>query len=66
MAKTVNDLKALREELVEQRRRCAYDLRDPHDDANIQKLAMIDLAIVALETVISEGKDETPRPFAVG
>jgi hypothetical protein len=55
MEKTVSDLKSLREQLVKRRAEAAYAITDDLDHNGIDKLAMIDLAIGALDKVIAEG-----------
>ncbi len=58
--KTIEDLKSLRAELVERRRREAYWAIEtgPNNETGLAKLALVDRAIQALDTVIAEGKDE--------
>lgn len=58
MTKTVLELKTLHGELVERRRREAYLIGGAHHDERIAQLAQVHLAIMAIETVIAEGKDE--------
>ncbi len=58
MGKTVEDLKALRAELVERRRKEAYLIGSAHHDERIEKLVQVHLAIEAIDAVIADGKDE--------
>jgi hypothetical protein len=55
--KTVDDLKVLREKLVEQRRREAYRVHGA-ESPGIEKLVRTHQAIEALDAVIAEGKGE--------
>lgn len=59
MGKTIDDLKALRAELVERRRKETYWIGGPYHDDRIEKVIQVHLAIAALDAVITEGKDET-------
>jgi len=56
--KTVEDLKALQEKLIERRRREAYLIGSADDDEHLEKLARVNRALIALDEVIAEGKDE--------
>lgn len=58
MAKTIEDLKTLRAQLVGRRRKEVYWIGGPHHDDRIAKVVQVHLAIEAIDTVISEGKDE--------
>jgi hypothetical protein len=61
--KTIEDLKALRDELVESRRREAYRISGAGHDEQIGKLVQTHLAIEALDTVIllGDGEPDTPQ-----
>jgi hypothetical protein len=59
MAKTIDDLKAMRESLMKRRTQVPLAITDDLDDDVIGKLAMIDAAIVALDKEIALG----PRDF---
>ncbi len=58
--KTIEDLKALRADLVERRRQEAYWAlaAGPYNETGLAKLVLADRAIHALDSVIAEGKDE--------
>lgn len=58
MAKTIDDLKTLRAELVERQRKEVYWIGGPHHDDRIAKVVQVHFAIEAIDAVISEGKDE--------
>lgn len=58
MPKTVDDLRRTCEELVERRRREAYALAGPEDQSGMARLVQLHLAIMALEAVIAEGRDQ--------
>lgn len=60
MRKTVEDLKNVREKLVEQRRRDVYSIVGPHSNEAIEKAAQIHTAIAAIDAAIAEGKDHAP------
>jgi hypothetical protein len=55
--KTVEDLKALQEKLIERRRRDAYLIGSAYDDEHLEKLVRVNQALIALDEVIAEGKD---------
>ena len=55
MAKTIDDLKAMRESLMKRRTQVPLAITDDLDDDVIGKLAMIDAAIVALDNEIALG-----------
>jgi hypothetical protein len=59
--KTIDDLKAVRVELVETRRRAAALINGAQDADRIEKLAQLHQAIQGLDAVIAEG----PRAFDV-
>jgi hypothetical protein len=59
---TVEELKALRNELIDRRRDEAY-MASTFNDERLAKLAAIHTAIVALDAVIAEGKDEVPSVY---
>jgi uncharacterized membrane protein len=63
MGRTVEDLKELRDELVERRRNEAYMVGGPHHDERIIKLVAVHHAIEALDAVIAEGQPETESPW---
>jgi hypothetical protein len=58
--KTVEDLKALRADLIERRRKEAYwaTASGAFNETGLAKLIQADRAIQALDAVIAEGKDE--------
>ncbi len=58
--KTIEDLKSLRADLMERRRREAYWVIETgaYNETGLAKLALVDRAIQALDTVIAEDKDE--------
>jgi hypothetical protein len=56
-ARKVEDLRALRNELVERRRQEAYGVSGAQHHDRIEKLVQVHLAIEALDAVIEEGKD---------
>jgi len=58
--KSIEDLKSLRADLVERRRKEAYWAIEtgPNNETGLAKLALVDRAIQALDNVIAEGKDE--------
>jgi hypothetical protein len=58
--KTIEDLKSLRAELIERRRKEAYwaTATGAFNETGLAKLIQADRAIQALDTVIAEGKDE--------
>jgi len=58
MNKTIADLKALREVLIEQRRAAAYLIVPGQQPDRVAVLANLHLAIDAVEEVIEEGHDE--------
>ena len=58
MSKTIDDLKALRAELVERRRKEAYYIGGAHHDERIALVAQVHLAIEAIDAVIAEGGDQ--------
>lgn len=58
MARTVEDLKATRAELVERRRQDVYLIGNAHHHERIEKVAHVHIAIAAIDAVIAEGKDE--------
>ncbi|UOK71559.1 hypothetical protein [Ancylobacter polymorphus] len=60
MSNTIDDLKVLRDQLVERRRDEAYMVGNSHHDERIEKLVRVHLAIAALDAVIVEGKDGPP------
>ena len=57
-AKTVADLEALRDAMVERRRVEAYRVGSAHNDDGLEKLVRVHLAIEAVEAVIAEGGEE--------
>lgn len=57
MAGTVEDLKALRAELVERRSTEVYWIGNAHNYERIEKVAQIQIAIAAIDAVIAEGKN---------
>jgi hypothetical protein len=59
MDKTIDDLKAMRESLVNRRTKAALLISDDLDEVGIARLGMVDAAISALDKVIAEG----PRDF---
>ena len=61
-ARTVKDLKKLRRELTERRLRTAYRIKSAATDNEIITLAMLHVAIEALDAVIKKGKDEPEDP----
>ena len=61
-ARTVKDLKKLRGELTERRLRTAYRIKSAATDNEIITLAMLHVAIEALDAVIKKGKDEPEDP----
>ncbi|MFK8250666.1 hypothetical protein [Ancylobacter terrae] len=68
MAQTIEELKALREELVERRRSEVYLIGGAHDDGRIAKAVQVHLAIEAIDAVIAGGKgapelSESPISF---
>jgi hypothetical protein len=58
--KTVEDLKSLRAELLERRRKEAYWAVETgaYNETGLAKLIQADRAIQALDAVIADGKDE--------
>ncbi len=60
---TTEDLRALRDELVESRRRESYRISGAGNDEQIDKLVRTHLAIEALDTVIllSDGESDAPQ-----
>ena len=60
--RTVKDLKKLRRELIERRLRTAYKIKSAAADNEIITLAMLHVAIEALDGVIKKGKDEPEGP----
>jgi hypothetical protein len=58
MNRTIEDLKALRELLIQQRRAAAYLLVPGQQADRVAGLANLHLAIDAVEEVIEEGADE--------
>ena len=58
MGKTVEDLKSLRAELIERRRKETYWIGGAHDDDRIGKVVTAHLAIQAIDAVIAEGEGE--------
>jgi len=57
MGRTVADLKTLREELVRRRWQAAYAVGDDLDGEGLYTLVSFNQAILALDTVIDEGRD---------
>ena len=55
---TIEDLKALREQLVSLRGRTAHSISASDDQPRIEALALTHAAILALDAVIDEGKSE--------
>jgi hypothetical protein len=64
--KTVEDLKALREQLVERRRQEAYNLGSAHHQERLEALVLVHTAILALDDVIAQGKDAPDPSVTVG
>ena len=62
MTKTVDDLKALRSDLVERRRKETYLIGGAYNDDRIVKAVQVHLAIQAIDAVITEGEDQPPAP----
>ena len=58
--KTISNLKKLREELVDRRRREAYGIGGPDNDERIGKVGHVHLAILAIDAVIDEGWSDEP------
>ncbi len=60
MGKTIEDLTALRAQLIERRRQEAYwaVATGAFNETGLSKLVLADRAIQALDAVIAEGKDE--------
>ena len=56
--KTIQDLEAVQDKLVEARRAAAYSLCNGLTEENIRKLASVEVALMALDSVIEEGEDE--------
>jgi hypothetical protein len=65
MAKTIDDLRAIRAELLERRRSEAYHISGPHQEERIEKVARLHIAIDAIDAVIKEGLDQ-PEADATG
>jgi hypothetical protein len=61
---SMEELKALREELAERRRREVFWIGGAHHEDRLQKVATVQAAILAIDAVISEGKmpEATPGP----
>jgi hypothetical protein len=57
-AKTVDDLKLLRTQLIERRRREAYSLDGPHHSDGIARLVKVHHATEALDAAIMEGMNQ--------
>jgi hypothetical protein len=55
--KTVEDLKTLQEKLIERRRADAYLIGSAYDNEHLEKLVLVNQALIALDEVIAEGKD---------
>jgi len=58
MERTVADLKALRGQLTKRRRQAAYAVADDLDGEGLDTLVTFNAAILALDAVIDEGRDE--------
>ena len=58
MGRTVADLKALREHLIRRRWQAAYAVADDLDGEGLDTLVTFNAAILALDAVIDEGRDE--------
>jgi hypothetical protein len=58
MGRTVADLKALREQLTMRRWQAAYAVADDQDGEGLYVLVTFNAAILALDAVINEGRDE--------
>ena len=58
MSRTIADLEALRERLTKHRRQAAYAVADDLDGEGLDTLATFNAAILALDAVIDEGRDE--------
>jgi hypothetical protein len=61
MGRTIADLRALRERLTERRSQAAYAVRDDLDEDGLYTLVTINGAILALDTMIEEGRED-PDP----
>ena len=57
-AKTIKDLKAVREQLNEQLVRAAYTLTQGINQRALERLVQINEAIYALDAVIEDGRSE--------
>jgi hypothetical protein len=58
MGRTVADLKALREQLTRRRWQAAYAVAGDLDGEGLDTLVTFNAAILALDAVIDEGRDE--------
>lgn len=58
MGRTIGDLKVLRAELVERRRKEAYWIHGAYHEDRLAKIVDIHTAITAIDAVIDEGQDE--------
>ncbi|MDQ0347870.1 hypothetical protein [Ancylobacter vacuolatus] len=58
MTETIEDLKKLREELAERRRKEAHWIHHAFNYERLEKIAQVQLAIQALDAVIAEGEPE--------
>jgi len=58
MSRTIADLNALREQLTKRRRQAAYAVADDLDGEGLDTLVTFNAAILALDAVIDEGRDE--------
>ncbi|MCK0196887.1 hypothetical protein MWN34_08165 [Ancylobacter sp. 6x-1] len=65
MTKTIEDLKNLRANLVERRRKEAYRIGSDHHDDGIVTVAHIQLAIEAIDAVIAEGAEEPESRYTL-
>ena len=63
---TIEELKKLRDELIERRRDEAYMVGSAFSDECIAKLNGVHTAIIAIDAVIAEGKDQAEHGSSVG
>lgn len=63
MENSIGDLKRLREELAERRRKEVYWIHNAFNYERLEKTAQVELAIQAIDAVIAEGEPE--RVFTV-
>lgn len=65
MENSIEDLKKLREELAERRRKEVYWIHNAFNHDRLEKTAQVELAIQAIDAVIAEGEGEQASTFTL-